>query len=82
MLTSCQNYHDDYAYPGGRVAMSDGDGMAFNTQVLVVRCVWVYVAMSSHARHLLSPLPENSTPLVLIRCQNPPDVAPGSPSMS
>jgi hypothetical protein len=37
-------------------------------RVPVVRCVWVPVAMSYHARHYMLPLPEKLAPLVLIQC--------------
>jgi hypothetical protein len=30
--------------------MSDDDGMDFSTRVRVVRCAWVPMAMSQHAR--------------------------------
>jgi hypothetical protein len=61
-----QSYHGDYAYPGGRVAISNDDGMTFDTQVPAGRCTWVHVAVFCLARHLMLPLPENPTPLVLI----------------
>jgi hypothetical protein len=64
----CQSYYNDYVYPGGRVVVSDGDGMTFSTRVSVVRCAWVPVAMSCCVRHLMSPLPENPALLMLIRC--------------
>jgi hypothetical protein len=49
MLIQYQSYHDDYASPHGRVAISDGDGMTSITQVLVVRCTWLPVVVSCHA---------------------------------
>jgi hypothetical protein len=45
--------------------------MAFSTQVLAVKCAWVLVTTSYRAKHLMSPLPENPTPLMLIRCWEP-----------
>jgi hypothetical protein len=68
MLIPRQSYHNDYAYPSGRISMLDGDGMTSNTQVPAVRCTWVPMPVSCHARHLMSPLPKNLAPLVLIRC--------------
>jgi hypothetical protein len=46
VLIPCQSYHDDYVCPDGRVAMSDGDGMTFSTQVHDVKYAWVSVAVS------------------------------------
>jgi hypothetical protein len=51
MLILRQSYHGDYAYPCGRVAMLDDDGMTSSTQVPTVKCVWVPVAVSCHTRH-------------------------------
>jgi hypothetical protein len=51
MLIQWQSYLGHYPCPCGRVAMSDGDGMASSTQILVVGCTWVFVAMSCCARH-------------------------------
>jgi hypothetical protein len=36
MLIPRQSYHNDYVYSDGRVALSDGDGTTFITQVPVV----------------------------------------------
>jgi hypothetical protein len=66
VLTPRQSYHSDYAYLGGRVAMSDDDGMAFNTQVPAVRCAWVPVVVSCGMRHLMPQLPKNPTLLMPI----------------
>jgi hypothetical protein len=82
VLILCQSYHDDYVYPDGRVVVSDGDGMAFSTQVSAIRCMWVLVAMYCWVMYLILPLPKNLAPLVHIRCRKPPGVAPGSPGMS
>jgi hypothetical protein len=49
-LIQCQSYHGDYACSSGGLAMSDGDGMDSSTQVFDVRCAWVLMAMSCHAR--------------------------------
>jgi hypothetical protein len=38
VLIPCQSYHGDYAYPCGRVAMSNNDGMTSSTQEPIVRC--------------------------------------------
>jgi hypothetical protein len=51
MLMMLQSYHGDYAYPGGRFVVSDGNGMAFSTRVYAIRCVWVHVAMSCRVGH-------------------------------
>jgi hypothetical protein len=51
VLIPCQSYHDDYVCLRGRVAMSDGDGTTFNTQVPTVRRTWMHVAMFSSIRH-------------------------------
>jgi hypothetical protein len=51
VLIPCQSYHGDYAYPCGRVAMSDSDRTAFSTQLLVVRCTWVPLVVSCRVRH-------------------------------
>jgi hypothetical protein len=66
MLISHQSYHNDYAYLGGRVVMSDGDGMTFSTQVPAVRCACESVVVSYCVRHLMPPLPKNPAPLMLI----------------
>jgi hypothetical protein len=68
MFIPRQSYYGDYVYPGGRVVVSAGNGMTFSTRVPVVRCVWVPVVMSCRVRHLMSLLPENPAPLMLIRC--------------
>jgi hypothetical protein len=51
VLIPCQSYHGDYACPYGIVAKSDNDGTASSTQVPAIRCVWLLVAMSCHARY-------------------------------
>jgi hypothetical protein len=48
--------------------MSGGDGMDSNTQVLAISHVWVFVAMSHHVRHLMSPLTKVSALVVLGWC--------------
>jgi hypothetical protein len=51
MLIQCQSYHDNYACPFRRVAMSGGDGMNFSTRVPAARGMWVPAVLSYHARH-------------------------------
>jgi hypothetical protein len=46
-----QNYHGNYAYPCGRVAMSNNDGMSSGARVPTVRCTWGHVVMSCRASH-------------------------------
>jgi hypothetical protein len=53
VLVRCKSYHDDYACSFDGNVMSDDDGIDSSTQVLVVRCVWMLVALSYHARHLI-----------------------------
>jgi hypothetical protein len=55
----------------GEAAMSDGDGMNSITQVLVVKCVWVPVAMSHHTRHSVTLFVEDSAPAALPGTKNP-----------
>jgi hypothetical protein len=81
-LIPCQSYHDDYAYPVGRVAMSVDDGTTFSTQVSGVRCMWVTMTVNCCAKYLMSSLSENSAPLVLIQCRKPPGVAHRSSGIS
>jgi hypothetical protein len=50
-LIRCQSDHIDYACSCRRVGMSGGDRMDSSTLVPVVRCVWVPMVMSYHARH-------------------------------
>jgi hypothetical protein len=66
-----QSHHGDYACHCGGVAMSGGDGMDSNTQVLAISHVWVFVAMSHHVRHLMSPLTKVSALVVLAWCWKP-----------
>jgi hypothetical protein len=65
-LIWCQSYHGNYVCSCARVAMLDGDGTTSSTQVPVVRCAWVHVGVSCHARHEMSPHPEDLAPVVLI----------------
>jgi hypothetical protein len=51
MLILCKSYYGDYACSCDGVSMSDGDGIASSTQVLVVRRLWPPVATSCHAKH-------------------------------
>jgi hypothetical protein len=51
VLIRCQSYHGDYACSGGGVATSGSDEMDPNTRVPTVRCTWVPVLTSYHARH-------------------------------
>jgi hypothetical protein len=81
VLIPCQSYQGDYAYPGGRVAMSDVDGIDFSTQVPSVRCTRVPVAVPCRARHLMPLLPETRFPWCLSDSESP-RASPGSPGMS
>jgi hypothetical protein len=53
------------AHSCGGVATSGGDGMDSSTQVPVVKCTWLHVAMSSCVRHLMSLFPEDPAPVAL-----------------
>jgi hypothetical protein len=61
MLIQCQSYCGDYVCSFGDVAVTGGDGTGSSTQVPVVRRAWAPAAMSYHARHLMSLLPEAPT---------------------
>jgi hypothetical protein len=45
--------------------MSDSDVMDSSTQVPAVRCVWVPMTLSYHARHSMSFYPEDPAPVAL-----------------
>jgi hypothetical protein len=47
--------------------MTGDDETDSNTQVPIIICVWVLVAMLCRARPQMSPLPEVPTPMVLTR---------------
>jgi hypothetical protein len=51
--------------------MSGGDGMDTRTQMHVVRCVWVPMTMSYHARHLMLLPPEVSALAALLGTERP-----------
>jgi hypothetical protein len=54
VLISSVSYHDDYAYPCGRVATSDGDGRLLVLKYLLsgaCGCVWSYLVMSGIKCH-------------------------------
>jgi hypothetical protein len=78
MLIQCQSFCGDYACPFGEVVISGSDGTGSNTQVLVVRHVWVPAATSHHARHLLPPIPESLVLIAPTRYRKPPGEADGS----
>jgi hypothetical protein len=78
-LIQCQGYHDDYACSCDGVAMSSNDGTDPSTRVPAVRCVWVPVTVSYHARHLMPLLSEDLAPTALLDIEKPPSVAAGDP---
>jgi hypothetical protein len=47
------------------------DGTNSNTQVPVVRCTWVHVVMSYHARHLMLLFLEDPAPAALLDIEKP-----------
>jgi hypothetical protein len=51
VLIQCQSYHVNYACSCARVDISSDDVMVSTTQVPIVRCAWVFVAVSCRARH-------------------------------
>jgi hypothetical protein len=61
--------------------MSGGDGMDSNTQVPIVKCVWVLVAMFHRVRHSMSLSLEDLAPVALPCIEKPPGVTVGGPSM-
>jgi hypothetical protein len=72
VLIRCQSYHTDYACSYGGAVVSSGDGMNSSTQVSVVRCAWVPVTMSHHARHSMPLSPEDPGPAALPDTKKPP----------
>jgi hypothetical protein len=53
-----QSYHGDYACSFGGAAMSGTIRMDSSTEVPTVKHAWVPTAMSYHATHYMSLLPE------------------------
>jgi hypothetical protein len=43
--------------------MSGGDGMDSNTQVPLIRCAWVHMAMSYHGKHSMLLSSEDPAPV-------------------
>jgi hypothetical protein len=62
--------------------MLGDDGMDSSTQVPTVKCVWVHVATSCHARHVMSPFPEVLALVALSWYQKPFGEVVGSLSTS
>jgi hypothetical protein len=73
-----QSYHGDYVFSCAGVAMSGGDEMDSSTQVHIVRCTWVPVALSYHARHSMLLSPEVPTQVALLGTENPSAQLPGA----
>jgi hypothetical protein len=73
-----ESYHGDYVFSCAGVAMSGGDEMDSSSQVHIVRCTWVPVALSYHARHSMLLSPEVPTHVALLGTQNPSAQLPGA----
>jgi hypothetical protein len=77
MLIRCQSYQSDYACSCGGAAMSNGDGMDPSTQVLVVRCAWVPLALSYYISRLMPLSPEDPVTTAFLGTESPRAWLPG-----